>query len=442
MQKNLTSGSIRDHLIKISLPMIFSIFAAMSFNLVDTYFIGKLGVDQLAALSFSFPVVLTIMNLAIGLAVGTASVLARMLGEGLNDQVKVISTLVTFSAIVIGATVTTIGIATVEPVFTFLGATKIQVQYASGYMQYAYPSMGLRLIAISISGTYRANGITLIPSISMLTATLLNFGLDPLFIFGGVGIPAMGIEGAALATLFANALALLFEFYMAAFRYKFFTLKFNDLPWKKLKEIISIAAPASFANALNPIALNIGNFLISKQFSSLSVAGFGVATKIQFFSMIPVLALSAGVGPVVGQNLGANQFDRVNKAMKLSFNFCLLWGALQAAVLWFGAEPLSYLFTDNKETVEFCMTYLHFVGWSLFGYSIVIIGSAILNAINKPLFSFLMIFLRAIGLFLLIYFVLNIVGVDHSVIYAIAITNCMVGLAAGSYFKTFKLSTN
>lgn len=194
----------------------------MSFNLVDTYFVGQLGVDQLAALSFSFPVVLTLLNLSIGLAIGTTSVLARMLGGALLDQVKVISTLVMLSGVLLGIFVSVLGIVTIDPLFSLLGASEVQLVFAHQYMIYAYPAMGLRLIAVSISGTYRAHGITLIPSLSMLTATVLNFILDPLLIFGGLGLPALGIEGAGLATLISNLLALLFEFYMGAIRFKFF----------------------------------------------------------------------------------------------------------------------------------------------------------------------------------------------------------------------------
>ncbi len=416
--------------------MVVSIAASMSFNLVDTYFVGKLGVDQLAALSFSFPVVLTLLNLSIGIAIGTSSVLSRMLGQKQEEEVKVLSSIIFVLGIVLGIIVSIIGISTITPLFSALGATEKQLEYVKEYMMFAYPAMGLRLIAISISGVYRANGITLIPSASMLVATIFNLILDPILIFGIEGyIEPLGITGAGLATLLGNFFALVFEFYMAAFKYHFFSLKkkyFNSL---RLKEVLKIAIPASLANSLNPVALNIANYLIAMEVSTLAVAGFGVATKLQFFAMIPILAMSSAIGPIVGQNIGSDLNERAEKAIKLGFNICLGWGVIQTLTLIPGSNFFSGLFTDNQESIAYSSLYLKWVSLTLAGYSLVIIHSAILNAMGKAKRAFLVIFLRSIGFFLFFYYLLNLLDIQNPVIIAIAISNFVMGVFLYSRYR-------
>tara|TARA_Y100000768_G_C23990205_1_gene691955 strand:+ start:1004 stop:2344 length:1341 start_codon:yes stop_codon:yes gene_type:complete len=437
LKRDLTQGRIADHLFKLSLPMVVSITASMSFNLVDTYFVGKLGVDQLAALSFSFPVVLTILNLSIGLAIGTSSVLSRMLGEKKEKEVQSLSTIILLIGFALSVSMTLIGVSTISPLFRALGATPAQLDFAREYMLWAYPAMGLRLIAVSISGVYRANGITLIPSASMLVATLFNLVLDPILIFG---IPELvtplGITGAGIATLLGNLLALCFEFYMAAVKYKFFSFRDISFRSEKLKEVLRIAVPASIANSLNPIALNIANYLIAIEVSTLGVAGFGVATKIQFFSMIPILAMSAAIGPIVGQNHGSSQKQRAHSAMRLAFKICFLWGLVQAICLTAFAYPLSNLFTESTESIEYSSLYLNWVSVTLVGYSLVIIYSAILNALGEANKAFVIILSRSLGLFLTIYFILDAFSINSPVILAISGANLVMGAFVLYSFKT------
>lgn len=151
--------------------------------------------------------------------------------------------------------------------------------------------------------------------------------------------------------------------------------------------------------------------------------------------MIPILALSASIGPVVGQNLGAQKWDRVKKTIKLGMQFCLLWGIIQAVTLWVGADFLSGLFTEESESLSFSRDYLQWISLSLFGYSFVIIASAILNAMNRPVGSFTIIFARSLGVFGVAYLGLKSLGFEQAVIGAIFIANIAVGVFSSLLFK-------
>jgi len=435
MKKDLTKGSIKGHLFTLAAPMVIGILASMSFNIVDTYFIGQLGVDQLTAISFSFPIVMTLLNIAIGFTIGINSVLSRAMKIESEHSIKSISTFMLYLSIILGGIISLIGILTTDELFSMLGAKENHLEYINEYMLYAYPAMGLRFIAVTMSGTYRAHGITSVPSKAILFTSILNLIFDPLLIFGYGFIPALGIEGAGIATLIANLMSLLYELYIAIFRYHFFTFSISSEIKTKLKEIFSIALPASLSNALNPLSLNFVNYLLANQYEAVKVAGFGVAMKIQFFSMVPILAMSAAIGPIIGQNFGNDNFKRVMEAIKYALVFCLLWGAVQFIALYFFSSNLIGYFTDKPEAISFGVTYLKVIGFSLFGYSFVIICSSVMNSINEPIKAFFYILGRTFILFIIFYYSFIAMELENPIVYSIALSNVLMGIISYIYSK-------
>ncbi len=424
---NLTEGPIAKQMTLLALPMMVGIAANMSFNLIDTYFIGQLGGVQLTAISFSFPVILTVLNLSIGLAIGANAVLSRLLGEGEDQKVRSLSTGLFMFSVCLSLLVTVVGIFTIRPLFIMIGASEREIGFISSYMSFAYIAMGLRLVSVAISGIYRAHGITLVPSLAILITALLNLALDPLLIFGLWGLPQMGIEGAGLATMISNLIAALFEIGIAKYKFKFFgQLKIGVLK-DHLKNALRISAIAALSNALNPISLNLYNYFLSSE-SSVKVAGLGVATKIQFFSMVPILALSAAMGPIIGQNFGARNFGRIHKAFKYIVFISLGWGAVQFISLSLLSEKISELFSDKAAIVEYSSLYLTLVSGSFFGYSLVILAASCLNALNHPVKAFVLTVLRTLLLFGLFYWAFAQLSAPNPLLWAIALGNALSGL--------------
>ncbi len=416
--------------------MAIGIAANMSFNIIDTYFISLLGIEQLTAISFSYPVVMILLNLSIGFAIGVNSVLSRMLGSGRESEVKrasTVSILVGFSSAFF---LSTLGIFTIDPLFSLLGATTQQLVYINEYMVYAYIGMGFRMCSLCIAGTYRAHGITKVQSYSIILATIVNTALDPLLIFGLAFIPALGIEGAGIATMFANLCALIAEFSLAAFKYKFFAplSELTKKAFDPLKKITSIAAPAAVSNALNPIALSIGNFFLSTR-STDFVAGFGVGTKIQFFTMIPVLALSVAIGPIIGQNFGKQKLDRVKETVLSSLKFCLFYGLVQIIILTLLSDPITNIFSNDTKAMDYAKDFLFYISFTLCGYSFVIVINSFLNAIDKPIVALVMISLRTLIFFTPLYYIFDFLEMDHPVIFSMAISNIAAGIISFSFYR-------
>ncbi len=409
--------------------MFIGILANMSFNLVDTYFIGQLGVEQLTAISFSFPVVLTLLNLSIGLSIGLTSVLSRLLGQNEVEKVRSIGTQTFTLVVLIASLVSLLGALSVYPLFRLLGAGEESLPFIKDYMVWAYPAMGFRMISVCLSGTFKAHGITKVPSFAILTTAGLNFILDPFLIFGWYGFPELGIAGAGLATLLANFIAMAVEI-VFALKFRFIDLGkvFKLFPISAVSDIFKIGIPAAFGNALNPLSLTLFNYLIALE-STKFVAGFGIASKVQTFAMLPVLALSAGLGPMVGQNFGRKKKQRLISILQFSTVFCLLVGVLQGLILFLFGEEISHLFTDDQTAIEYSIFYLKWVGWSLVGYSFVIVISASFNAVGKPLWGMLPIALRTFVLFVLFYLIFEALSIENSAMYALFSSNfasCLV----------------
>ena len=426
MKTALTLGSVPGHLWRLTAPMILAIIAHMSFNLVDTYFVSKLGSLELTAISFSFPVVMVLLNLSIGYGIGSTSVLSRMIGNQQNDLAVCIGSWSVLLMISISLLLCFLGILSIEPLFRLLGAQTEHIPYIEKYMIWAYPAMALRMIAIAISGLFKSNGITNIPSRAMLITAFINLALDPILIFGWGPIPALGIEGAGLATFLANVLAVAYEMYASIKTYHFLRIPEKLVPEAKesFRQIFSIGLPSSVANALNPLSISLGNYLLA-QSTVAAVAGFGVATKIQAFFMIPILALSSATGPMIGQNFGAKDKARLSICVRWIFGSAILWGLVQSVSLYFLAEPLSLIFSDNKSITNVSTHYLQIIGFSLIGYSFVILTNSIMNASNKPLQAFVLIFFRTLGLFVPSYFILKQMSLEYPVLWSYFLANLL-----------------
>ena len=322
MKQRLTEGNVGRQLIELTLPMVWGIFAIIAFNLVDTYFVGQLGTKELAAMSFTFPVVMTLGSLAFGLGVGASSVIARAIGEGDRSRVQRFTTNSLTLGLFIVAIFVSLGLFTIDPLFTALGADAEVLPLIREYMQIWYFGMIFLVIPMIGNSAIRASGNTGTPSIIMTLASVVNIVLDPILILGLLGFPRLELQGAALATVIARAVTLVASLLFLHFKERMISLKVPSLQetlwcWK---DILYVGLPAACTNAINPISIGvIISFLAT--FGAVSVAAFGVASRIESFVLIALSALSASIGPFVGQNWGAKKYTRVRQALKLSFIF-------------------------------------------------------------------------------------------------------------------------
>ncbi len=427
----LTEGSIIKTLIVLTLQMLVGILAMVAFNLIDTFFVGQLGTNELAAMSFTFPVVMVVNSLALGLGVGGAAVISRAIGEGNQNKVQRLTTDSLTLALLVVAVFVSIGLATIEFTFARMGATAEIMPLVKEYMSIWY--LGAIFVVVPMVGNnaIRATGDTKTPSIIMLVAVGVNIILDPLLIFGIGPFPRLGLAGAALATVFGRATTFFVSLYILHWRENMITLALPKLSetitsWKN---ILFIGLPAAATNVIVPISMGIVTSMVA-MYGPETVAGLGVATRIEMFALTMVGALGSVIMPFVGQNWGAQKYNRVTLSIRYSQQLGLGWGIVMAILLGVVAHPAASLFNDNPRVISTTVLYLWLVPISYSLLSVLTLSTAALNVLKKPMHAAGLSVLRMFVLYVpLAYVGSRLLGV-RGIFGAASLANFLAGIAA------------
>ena len=439
MKNNLTEGSISKQLIQLTLPTIGGILAIVAFNLADTYYVGQLGTEQLAAMSFTFPIVMTLGSLAMGLGIGASSIIARAIGQGDRSRVQRFTTNSLTLGIAAVALLSSIGLLTIDPLFQALGAEADVLPYIREYMQIWYFGMVFLVIPMVGNSAIRASGNTLTPSLIMICSAGLNILLDPLLIFGLWGLPEWGLIGAAWATVISRAATLIASLLVLKFKEDMLSAHFPDLAetlqcWR---DILYIGLPAAGTNMITPISIGIITSLLAVH-GSIAVAGFGVASRVESLAMLVLMALSASISPFVGQNWGAEKYGRVNRALQQSYLFCIGWGVLMAILLVPSTSLIVPLFNSNREVIAIASTYLWIVPISYGAAGIIQVANSAFNALGRPIPAVIITVLRMFVLYIPLAYLGSRWFGTTGIFVAATIANLAIGIAA--YFWSRRAS--
>lgn len=395
----LIEGSVSSALFYLTVPMIFGIFAVIALNVVDTFFIARFGAEELSAISFTFPIVMILMNVSMGLGVGTTSVVARAIGEGDHKRVQRLTTDSLLLALVIALVCVYGGIQSIQPVFTFLGAPEKLIPKIAEYMNLWYIAFIFVVVPMVGNSCIRSAGNTKFPSLIMALAALINLILDPIMIFGYFGFPTLGLKGAALATLIAYAITFIASLYVLIFKRNMIALPTSfRATFASWKEILHIGMPAIANNVIVPASRGVTTKILSYLGTSF-VAGFGIATRIEALSLIVIMALTSTLAPFIGQNWGAGKFDRVKLAIRLSLAFCVTWSLVLTLILFLGKEAIPRLFNSNPFVISSASIYFTLVPISYGAMSVVFLANSSLNAIGHPFSATLLTLFRTLILY-------------------------------------------
>lgn len=382
---SLVDDPIPATLIRMTTPMILGMAMLFAFGLVDTLFISYLGTASLTAISFTFPVTYTVISLAIGLGIGTSAVVAKYLGRGAVDKARDASTVTTYVSVLLSLILSLVTCLCMNPIFLLMGASENTLHIIREYMLIWLPGSNLMVAMMTGNSILRASGDTRTPSLVMAGSGVLNAVLDPVLIFGLGPVPALGIAGAAIATVIAWSLGFLVLFYLLAVRLKLIS---RSLPCRAVfgksgAEMLRIGIPAALANMMTPLAAGIMT-AIAAGFGESAVAAFGVGSRLEPIATLIILAMSSTLPPLISQNFGAGRMDRIAEAYRVSTRFILLWQLAVYLVLAAGATLVAMLFTQDAEVRAIIRLYIWIlpVGYGLQG--VIILTNSSLNALHRP----------------------------------------------------------
>jgi putative MATE family efflux protein len=394
VRKEIVSGPVGRVLYNLTLPMVIGIVAVFFFNLVDTFFISLLGTQSLAAVSFTMPIAMVVMNLAIGLGIASSALIARATGardNTLAQQYVVAGLLLTLALSVL---MLVFGLVFNDELFLLLGAEEKLLPLIWQYMKFWWPGVVVMMLMIVINSSMRAVGNTKLPSMMMLGSAVLNAILDPILIFGIGPIEGMGIAGAALASTLCWLIVVIVMIYSLAkidlLHWGVLTLKGLLSIWQRL---ISLGIPAIITNVLVPVASAFLLVMIAPM-GEQTVAAFGVGARIEPFAIVAILALTSTIPVFVGQNFAAGQYERVWQALSIAVRFILAWQIAVWLVLWAMSPFLATIFSQDPIVIDQIVSYLMIMPVGYAGMGIVLCANSALNALQKTSVSMLLNLVR------------------------------------------------
>ncbi len=428
----LTKDPIWTLLRKVTVPASVGSLFQTFYNLVDTWFAGRISAEAIGAIAKSFPIYFTIIAVGVGLGAATNALIGNSIGE---KKVRVASMYIAQSlifALTVSIFVTLFGLNASNYLLGVMGSDASGIALTREYLDIIFYGTFIVLIQISLNGTLNAQGDTRSYRNVLIFSFFLNIFLNPLFIWGYGFIPGFGIAGLAIATVISQLIGTI---YLA---YKVNNCKIKEylklqcfIPkFEYLKPLITQAVPVMFSMLF--IGVGIFNILyFIGQFGDLATAGYGAALRVEQVFLLPVIGLNTAVLSIGGQNFGAKAYDRIRELYTKALLFGSSFMAIAGIIIFFGAEFFVSLFTDNQEAVRSGAIYLKVA--ALIGpiYPVFFITTAVFQAVKKPLYSLYLSILRLTAFpFLSLWYVINIRGGDYEdIFYTIMATNWAMGIA-------------
>ena len=394
---NLVGEPIIDLLKKIAIPASTGTLFQTLYNIVDTFFAGKISANALAAIAKSFPLYFIIIATGVGIVSASNALISNSLGAKDDRTASLYVAQSLLYTIIVSILVTIVGLSFSDDLLRFMGSDQETIRLATDYLDIIFFATFIFLIQISLNGALNAQGDTKSYRNVLIVSFFLNIGLNPLFIFGLGPIPAFGIAGLAIATVIAQFLGLI---YLA---YKVYCCELKQylspqcfLPKINLIKNLTNQSVPMMMNMFM-IGLGIYNilFFVSK-FGYLAAAGYGSALRIEQILLLPVIGLNTAVLTIAGQNFGAKLFDRVDesytKAIMVGSSFMILAGV----IVFLLADNIVSIFTDNQEVIDFGADYLKVAAFIGPVYPVFFITNALFQAIKKPIYTVIITFSRLV----------------------------------------------
>ncbi|MGA1876467.1 MAG: MATE family efflux transporter [bacterium] len=382
----LTYGPIGKMLARLTAPMILGTMAIATFYLADSFFLGRLGTLPLAAIGFSMPVIIIITGISFGIGGGVSATLSRAIGGEDKDQVRHLTADSLLLTLLIAIILSVTGIVTINPVFQLLGATQVTMPFIRQYMTILYGGILFIFVQAVLNDVFRATGDMVTPSILLVAATVMNFLLDPLLIFGLGPFPRWEMTGAALATVISLAIpppVSLLILHLRKTPPVFARPKLRTIrnSWKK---VLYIGLPSAITNSLMPIGFGVITKLTAA-YGPIQVAALGVGTQIDGLVMTILTALATVIGPYIGQNIGAGKLDRVRKGLRYAQLFSIAWGLGMILTLNLTSRSIAFLFSDDPQLISDIRIYLLVVPPGLGFRGLLMLSNAALNVFFRPI---------------------------------------------------------
>ena len=388
MTSDLTSAPIPHLVQRLAIPAGTGFFFNTMFNVVDTWYGGQLSTSALAAMSLSFPVFFLILAIGSGVSTGATTMIGSALGRKDHDEAKRYLLQALSFALHHALFLTATGLALAPKIFELMGARGEYLAYALSYMNVIFAGCTFFLLNFVMNAILNSHGNTLAYRNFLIGGFVLNLILDPWFMYGGLGVPALGLAGIALATVSIQCLGVFYLFRQLSKTGSMPSFHLSDLRprWSYFRELFRQGLPA----AMNMMSVSLGIFIITwfvGRFGESAVAAYGIGSRIEQIALLPVMGLNISTLALTAQNFGAGRIDRVRETVRLSLRYGVLLATLGTVAALIYSRELMSIFTTDRAVIDAGVGFLAVEAFVLPAYVLLYISISAMQGIKMPLFA-------------------------------------------------------
>lgn len=374
-------------------PMALGVMSLLGFYLVDSIFVARLGTAPLAAQSFTFPLAFLVIGVQVGIGIAIAALISRAIGAGQQDQANRLGALVlTGGGLLLGVLLLLLWLLQ-APAFSLIGAS-------DAIRELIRPYWAIQVLAMWVGGVlyfgyslFRAHGNTRFPGLMMVLTSLLNLMLDPILIFGVGDWDGFGLPGAALASLLAFAIGLGIQ--VLALRGKGWVQRHGMLVQMRVSAwpFAQIAGPAMISQLMPPLAAMLATALVARA-GDQAVAAWGMASRLESFSIVLVLGMTMALPPWLGRCYGGNDWDTVRRLMRVAAAMVIGWQLVLGLLMALLAAPLAGLLVETAPVQSYLTLLIRWLppSYGLLGVCMLVVSAS--NALGWPMRAMQISFLR------------------------------------------------
>jgi MATE family, multidrug efflux pump len=349
LPESFTEGSIVRALVRLSVPIVLANILQTAYQITDTWWVGRLSAEAVAAVSLCFPISFLLIAIGGGLPIAGSVLIAQYRGRGDERAMNHVAAQALLMVFAVSIVLSSVGFVFSEPIMRFMGAEPNVLPGAVSFLRYTFIGFIFVFAFFVYQSLMRGLGVVKTPMYIVALTVLLNFLLDPFFIFGWGPVPALGVAGAAMATLMTQALASVIGFWLLFRGSHGLRLRLGDFrpDFAVIAQTFRLGLPASIEQCTRALSLTVMTLLVSS-FGTIVVASFGVGLRILTFIIIPAMGLAMATTTLVGQNMGAGKVKRAERTTLVAALISFFLPTLAGAILFFLARPISAIFVPQS----------------------------------------------------------------------------------------------
>ncbi len=439
-KNKFTEGKIISSLLSLALPIIFANILQSAYQLIDTFWLGRLGADAVAAVSLSFPLLFLVLSIGAGLTLAGTVMVARYKGANNQQMVDFSSSQSVFLIFLTSIVLAIISYFAAGPLMRIIGAGPDIIENSVLYFKVSSVGFVFLFIFFIFQSLMRGIGNVMLPVYIVLSTVVLNAGLDPLFIYGYGPIPGYGVAGAAVASVITQAIAATIGLFLL-FRGKHgikISLSSMYFNMENLKRTFNLGFPASIEQSTRALGMTMMMVIVTS-FGSDIVAAYGIGARMLSFIVVPALGLGIATTSLVGQNIGALKIKRAEKVANLSAKVAFFGFTGMGLIMFLVAEPLTAFFIpEDPQVIQDGALFIKIMSLSFGFLGLQQVMNGTFNGAGFTKASmFISIMTLWIVRFPLAYILSNTLGIGPvGIWWSFPISNFIAGIVAFIYFKT------